>query len=129
MTRALLDTHTLLWAWLSPEKLSSKVREWLENPSNERLVSVVSAMEIATKYRIGKLDVEASLVYDFKEHLDSILAKELPILTPHAILAGSFKAAHRDPFDRTLAAQSQIEGLPLLTLDPAFSQFPIQVFW
>lgn len=66
MTRALLDTHTLWWAWLSPEKLSPKVREWLENPINERLVSVVSAMEIATKYRIGKLDVEASLVYDFK---------------------------------------------------------------
>ena len=129
MKRALLDTHALLWAWLSPEKLSPVARNWIEDPSNERVVSAVTALEISTKYRIGKLSVEPSLVFQFKEHVTRFQAQELPVATEHAILAGCFPSLHRDPFDRMLAAQSQLEGIPLITVDRAFKQFPIQVLW
>lgn len=75
------------------------------------------------------LSVEPSLVFRFKDHLARFLAQELPVRTEHGILAGSFPTQHRDPFDRTLAAQCQLEGLPLITSDPAFSEFPTQVMW
>ncbi len=61
LIRVLLDTHVLLWALFSPEKLSSQVVEIIENPANIRLVSSVTAFEISTKYRLGKLDVAARL--------------------------------------------------------------------
>lgn len=129
MIRVLLDTHVLLWAWVSPEKLSQTVRELLQNPTNERWVSPVTAFEIAQKYRLGKLQVEPSLVSNFHAHLRRFQAQELPLYAKHALCAGNFSADHRDPFDRLLAAQSLLEGIPLLTADPALAHFGIQTIW
>jgi len=127
--KALLDTHVLLWALMEPERLSRKVRKWIENPDNEIFVSSASAWEISTKYRIGRLSHAESAVQALPAHLHRLGATPLSITIEHALLAGSFQVTHRDPFDRMLAAQALIEGLVLITTDPAFRNFNVPVMW
>lgn len=129
MSRVLLDTHVLLWALMTPKRLSRAARALLVDPQTRVLVSSVTAWEIATKHRLGKLPEASAVVTDYRSHLDRFLAEELPITTSHALRAGAFPQAHRDPFDRMLAAQGLLEDLPLLTDDPVFAQFPIRTLW
>jgi PIN domain nuclease of toxin-antitoxin system len=127
--RCLLDTHTFLWALVSPKKLSPKVRATLEDPKNTRIVSTVSAWEISTKFRLGKLPEAEEVVRDYSAHLRTFVAHELPLASQHAIAAGLWEVPHRDPFDRMLAAQSLIEGIVLVSNDVAMSQFGIKLLW
>jgi PIN domain nuclease of toxin-antitoxin system len=93
------------------------------------LVSSASAWEIATKHRLGKLDHAEDVVRDYAAHLATALASELPISSAHALLAGSFKNAHRDPFDRLIAAQSILSSISLVSSDAAFEDFPVALVW
>lgn len=127
--RILLDTHALLWMLLEPTKLSKKVRTLLTNPNTEVLVSSATAWEIATKYRLGKLDQASEVVRSYHEHLRTALATELAISGTHALLAGSFKNAHKDPFDRLIAAQGTLEAIPVVSNDRAFDDFPVALLW
>jgi len=120
----LLDTHVVLWAFASPAKLSPWARELLEDPESDLLVSAASAWEIATKYRLGKLPGAEPIVIGYPTHLRTLGAWELPVLSIHALTAGLFDTAHRDPFDRMLAAQALTEAVPLVTSDPAMAVFP-----
>jgi PIN domain nuclease of toxin-antitoxin system len=93
-------------------------------------VSPISALEIATKHRLGKLAGAEPIIMGYAAHLATLGARELPVLSSHAILAGQFSVPHRDPFDRLLAAQAITEGLALLTSDAQLPQFPgLVVFW
>ena len=126
----LLDTHALLWALLSPARLSSRARSLLVDPATNLLVSPVSALEIATKHRLGKLAGVAPVILGYASHLATLGARELPVLSSHALLAGQFTVPHRDPFDRLLAAQAIVEGVPLLTSDTQMPQFPgLVIYW
>lgn len=128
--RLLLDTHVLLWALAEPRRLSVAAASLLRNPANSLLVSAASAWEIATKQRLGKLPGAEALVGSYHAHLRILRAEELPINSAHALRAGSFRVEHRDPFDRMLAAQAILEGVPLLTDDPSFATFPgLQTLW
>lgn len=129
MTGVLLDTHALLWALLEPGKLSRTARDLLRNPATVVLVSSATAWEIATKQRLGKLPGAAAVVSGYASHIRKLRAEELAIASSHALLAGKFPQAHRDPFDRILAAQAALEDLPLLTSDPAFKDFPVTTVW
>ncbi|MBT9587653.1 type II toxin-antitoxin system VapC family toxin [bacterium] len=129
MTRFLLDTHALLWSLYEPARLSDAARAAIENVKNVRLVSAVTAWEIATKLRLGKLEVARSLVESYQDHIVNFQATELAISSRHSLLAGSFTQPHRDPFDRLLAAQALLEGVPLITADSALIQFPIPILW
>ncbi len=129
MVRVLLDTHVLLWSIFEPEKLSVRARSAVEDINNVRLVSAASAWEIATKLRLGKLEMARVLVESYPDHLATLQATELAITSRHSLVAGQFQQDHRDPFDRILAAQALLEGVPLITADPAFAQFPISVLW
>lgn len=128
--RLLLDTHALLWALADPARLSPRAAGLIRSPANDVLVSAVSAWEVATKQRLGKLPHAGPIIAAYAAHLATLRARELPIVSAHALLAGGLAATHRDPFDRMLAAQSLIEGLPLLTNDSAFASFPdVETVW
>jgi PIN domain nuclease of toxin-antitoxin system len=125
----LLDTHALLWAWTAPDLLSPTARAIIESPDNTLLVSAASAWEIATKHRLGRLPEAETVLRGYAHHLRALGATELPISSEHAILAGTLAAPHRDPFDRMLAAQALIEGVPLISKDDVLTGFGITLTW
>ena len=125
----LLDTHTLLWALTEPDALSERARALLTDGTNMLVVSSASAWEISIKHRLGRLPEAEVLLASFAEHMQQLGAEELPLSVRHALAAGSFSSPHRDPFDRILAAQALIEGLPLVSRDPAFAEFPVDTIW
>ena len=127
--RLLLDTHAWLWWLMDAPQLPSQARQAMQERHNEVFVSAVTAMELATKHRLGKLPQAALAVQDFHELVLADQFRHLPITHAHALRAGSHPAEHRDPFDRLLAAQSEMEGLTLVSRDPAFTQFGIPVLW
>lgn len=119
----LLDTHVLLWLYAEPQRVPDRVRSALSDTENELVVSAVSALEVATKVRLGKLDAPG-LLDSWVRRTEQIGAALLPIGTGHALLAGRMEWPHRDPFDRLLIAQATIEGLVLVTVDPALRALP-----
>ena len=125
----LLDTHTLLWWLFNSKELSPQARLLLANPGNRVLVSSACAWEIATKFRLGKLPHAEPLVRNFGAVLAQARLEELPISAAHAIAAGTLAGTHRDPFDRVLAAQSLLEGVPVLGCDPAIVDLGARQIW
>jgi len=127
--RLLLDTHALLWWFVDDARLSARVRALIADEANEILVSAASAWEVATKHRLGKLPLAADAYPRFEELVAADGFSYLSISCRHGLRAGSYPARHGDPFDRMLAAQAEIEHLPLVTLDPALADFPIEILW
>jgi PIN domain nuclease of toxin-antitoxin system len=127
--RLLLDTHTFLWWVTDDPQLSATVRAAIADESNSVLVSAASAWEMATKHRLGKLGSAGEAVERFAELILADGFEHLPIDHRHALRAGSYAQPHRDPIDRILAAQSELDHLTLLTRDPAFEAFDIQLLW
>ena len=116
--RLLLDTHTFLWLLARPDRLTAEALEVLQDLDNELFVSAASALEVATKQRIGRLSVPG-LTETWQAKVESIRATTLDVTTDHALLAGAISWDHRDPFDRLLAAQAIVENLTLATRDIA----------
>ena len=129
MTTYLLDTHALIWWLLADPRLSKAARGVVSDPSNRIAVSSASAWEIATKHRLGKLAGVDLLARDVAKWVARAGFVDLPITIKHAQRAGGFPQRHRDPFDRMLAAQSELEGFPLITSDKAFGPFGARVVW
>jgi PIN domain nuclease of toxin-antitoxin system len=125
----LLDTHALLWWFTDDPRLPAKVRDTIADETRPVYVSAVSALEIAVKHRLGKLDEAAEAVSRFDELVAADGFQHLPITHFHCLKAGGYALAHRDPFDRLLAAQSALEALTLVTRDTALAQFGIQTLW
>lgn len=117
----LLDTHALVWAIAEPTSLSSRARASIEDAGQTIVVSAVSAFEIATKARLGKLPGGEVITRGLDGHLARLRVDELALTVEHGRLAGDLEWDHRDPFDRLLAAQAIVEGLTLVTKDRAFS--------
>ena len=116
----LLDTHTLVWALIAPQRLPDQVRALIADRDNTLLVSAVSAFEIATKARLGKFPEATPLIQGYSDHVTRLGTTPLPISDRHALHAGNLSWPHRDPFDRLLAAQSAVEQAPLVTADAVF---------
>jgi PIN domain nuclease of toxin-antitoxin system len=125
----LLDTHALIWWWLDHRQLTASAKKTIADESNEILVSAASAWEIATKQRLGKLGLPELTMRRYEELLIADGFASLAITTAHALKAGNYPQKHRDPFDRILAAQAQIEDLKLVSKDRALRQFGINVLW
>lgn len=129
-TRLLLDTHTLLWTLLEPQRIPAAALAHIRDPATTLLVSAASAWEIGTKFRLGKLGGAQAVVHGYPDHLRRLRAEELPISSHHAMIAGTLTWTHRDPFDRMIAAQCMIESVPLCTADAALTAFPgLRIVW
>lgn len=127
--RLLLDTHVFLWWFLTPEKLSDKARLLLEDPDNELLLSAASSLEIAIKSALKKLELPEPPVRYVTSRLETKGLRPLPIEHAHALRVGELPLHHRDPFDRLLIAQAQLENATLATGDPAFLLYDVDVLW
>ncbi len=127
--RLLLDTHALLWWFTDDPRLSDQARAAIADPANTIHASAASAWEIATKQRIGKLEEVPDAAARYAELVAADGFVHLPVSHLHALRAGGWEVDHRDPFDRMLAAQSTLEGLPLVTRDPAFGLFGVETLW
>jgi PIN domain nuclease of toxin-antitoxin system len=125
----LLDTHVFLWWNDGNPKLSKKVRQIMADPENTLVLSVASAWEIAIKAQLGKLRIPgnaATWVPNRAAHDHMVI---LPINLAHAVALESLPLHHRDPFDRILIVQSQIEKLPILTHDQAILAYHVEAIW
>lgn len=127
--RLLLDTHALLWWWIDDPQLSPRARDAISDPANAVFVSAATAWELATRHRIGKLGEAGEAVSRFDELAASDGFQHLPISYYHCLRAGGYAVEHRDPFDRMLAAQTELERLVLVTRDPAFGLFGVDTLW
>ena len=119
----LLDTHLLLWAVDAPERLDPALIQMLEDPLNTPVFSVVSLWELVIKRGLDRSDfrVEPSLL---RQALLEVGWRELTVEARLALAVGPLPALHRDPFDRLLLAQAQVDGLLLITADQQLAQYP-----
>ena len=127
--RLLLDTNAVLWWFADTPTLPGHVDALIDDPANTILVSAASAWEICTKVRIGKLPSGRALCEDFSGYLRRYHFEQLAITVEHGRLAGRMAGAHKDPFDRMIAAQALSEDLPIITNDAAFAGFGVKVVW
>jgi PIN domain nuclease of toxin-antitoxin system len=120
----LLDSHAFLW-WLAEDpKLSAGARQVVADPASIVYVSAATIWELSVKAALGKLDLDgADLVAEIEEN-DFV---ELPITARHSLAAAYLPRHHEDPFDRMLIAQAQIEGLTMVTKDPAFRAYGVSI--
>lgn len=120
--RLLLDTHTLIWALATPDRLSSAARAAIVSPANMVHVSAATAWEIAIKHALGRLTFPLDR---FVPEVEAAGFSHLPIRADHALAAGSLPRHHADPFDRMLVAQARIEGLTLVSEDAAIAAYDV----
>lgn len=126
---ALLDTHVFLWWAGDDPRLPDRVRELVQNTANTVYLSAASGWEIAIKLGIGKLHLPTPPEVVIAELLNADAIQALPVSMTHALHVLSLPLLHRDPFDRLIIAQSQLERLPIVTSDPQIAQYPVEVIW
>lgn len=125
----LLDTHALIWALMEPRKLSRGARESIEDSTQALLVSSASVYELLFKIHKRQLTSMAPIARRLDFYLTKLGAEELPITHRHARVAAELVYPHFDPFDRILAAQSIVEGIPIATRDAALQHLGADVRW
>jgi PIN domain nuclease of toxin-antitoxin system len=127
--RLLLDTHTLLWFHLGAPQLSTAARLLIEDAANTKLVSPANYWELAIKVGLGRYTLTESYD-DFIQH--SIFDNGfiiLPVEPRHTVVLVTLPLHHKDPFDRLMIAQAMVEGIPLVSADPALDPYPIARHW
>ena len=127
--RALLDTHTVVWATLSPRKLSRAAVEIISDEASTIFVSAATAWEIATKVRLGKLNEAAPLERVFLEKMHEAWYTVLPVNAEEGLRAGRLFGNYGDPFDRMLAAQALAMDIPILSVDAKLDGFGVRRIW
>ena len=126
--KAILDTHTFLWAIADDRRMSQKARDLFIGRS-ELVLSVASIWEILIKVQLRKLSLPRPAGPYVIRTLAENQIKTLPIELDHLLAFEDLPLHHRDPFDRMLIAQALEEGLPIVTADPEFSRYPVEVIW
>ena len=124
----ILDTHIFLWWLFDDPKLPRQIESHIADVKNPIYISAASVWEIATKYRLGKLPGASKVAENVPEWILKAGFQPLAVTPEHAQLAGTWKNAHRDPFDRMLAAQAKLEKMSLASVDKALTRFPIDIF-
>jgi PIN domain nuclease of toxin-antitoxin system len=121
----LLDTQCWLWMAASPERFSPSSLDLIESTDNELYLSAASAWEIAIKHSLGKLRLPEMPLHYLPARMNTLRTLALSIEHAHALHVSTLPMHHRDPFDRLLIAQAQLEDLPILTADPLFDRYDV----
>ena len=127
--RLLLDTHAFLWWLAGDESLSVPARAAIADENNDVFVSAISAWEITTKHRLGKLPGVAAIASDLEAAIASQNFIGLPVSVPHGQMGGALPGPHRDPFDRMLIAQATVERLTLVSNEQLFDSYGLGRLW
>ena len=125
----LLDSHAFVWMHEEPHKLSVKVAYEILNPANRIVLSVASVWELQIKIKLGK--------FSFSDTLENVIIQEqqtnnlqiLPVELSHALYLQNLPLHHKDPFDRLLISQAIVENMTLITADPEFSEYRVNLLW
>ncbi len=126
--KAILDTHTFLWGMAGDRRMSQKARDVFVGPS-DLVLSIASIWEILIKVQLRKLSLpEPAGPYVIRKMADNRI-EALPIELDHLLAFEGLALHHRDPFDRMLIAQALEEDLPIVTADPFFALYPVEVIW
>lgn len=125
----MVDTHTLIWWFTNSPRMGRNAGAALADSANERFVSSATGWELATKYRLGKLPEIEAVLPTLEFDLQRSGFATLDVTMRHALRAGALPGEHRDPFDRLIAAQAEIEGMTIVTLDSALRAFGVPTLW
>jgi len=114
---------------VAPERFTEAARKLVQDTGNTLLLSAVSSWEIAIKYALGRLPLPAPPSEYVPERIRRSAVVPLPIQHSHALHVATLPHHHRDPFDRLLIAQAQVEKLPILTSDRQFAAYDVHIHW
>ncbi len=128
--KTLLDTHTFIWWITDCPELSKKARDAISNRALNLYFSAASCWEIVVKESLGKIKLPQHDTLQFINHqlmVNSITP--LPVQVNHACHTMNLPLHHRDPFDRLIIAQAQLEKMPIITADRIIADYDVQVIW
>jgi PIN domain nuclease of toxin-antitoxin system len=126
--RLLLDTQIFIWWDSEPDRLPRGILQLCRNEANALVVSVASLWEMQIKAQLGKLNLDRPLQQIVREQQDKNRLEVLPVEAAHVFGLQALPSHHKDPFDRLLIAQAITEGMPVLSVDAIFKQYPLQLF-
>jgi PIN domain nuclease of toxin-antitoxin system len=127
--RLLLDTQCWLWWFAQPEKLNGSVIAQIADEANDVWFSVASVWELGIKVSIGKLPIPEPIEDYVSTRMTQLGARSLEITVSHALRVAALPLHHRDPFDRMLIAQAQLENMTLVSADSMFNQYEVSLLW
>jgi PIN domain nuclease of toxin-antitoxin system len=127
--RVLLDTHTFLWWVVDNPQLPKSARKIIADGKNEVFLSAASCWEVVIKAQLGKIELPGKADLFISNEMAKNAFQGLPIQTSHALNVYNLPNLHRDPFDRIIVSQAQLEGMPIVTSDPFISQYKVRVLW
>ena len=125
----LLDTSVFIWAGTHFERISSSAVSQISDPEENLFVSIASVLEMQIKHGLGKLPLVDEADRVARRLAASLDVEFLYVTLDHLSALYRLPSIHRDPFDRLLAAQSIVEGLTLLSPDPVFKRYPVELLW
>ena len=127
--KVVLDTHAFLW-WISDDdRLPPSARSIIGNRENELFLSAATGWEIAIKAKLGRIHLPGKIDSFIAEQLDLNDIYSLPIQMSHALNVYDLPNHHRDPFDRLIISQAQLEKMSILTMDPQIARYGVKVAW
>ena len=127
--RLLLDTHTFIWWDSDPRRISPSALCACNDRNNDLLLSVASVWEMQIKSQLGKLHLGCPLSRIIEGQRAANLVEILPVQLEHVLALDEIPPLHRDPFDRLLIAQARVEEAVLVSADPVFTGYPVEVLW
>jgi PIN domain nuclease of toxin-antitoxin system len=127
--KLLLDTQCWLWWFAQPERLNEEAIARISDETNELWLSVASIWEMSIKVALGKLPLPESIDNYISSRMMQLGARSLEIKASHALQAAALPLHHRDPFDRMLIAQTQIEDMMLVSADSMFERYDVSILW
>lgn len=122
----LIDTHILLWHMDDNSRLKTKYKEIIENEDNEVYVSKASIWEIAIKLSVGKLELERPIL-EFENYFKRELFREIDLTHRDFDIVSKLPFHHNDPFDRLIISQAINRNFTIITDDPQFKKYPVQL--